>query len=445
MASGNLDEELSETVRKYPCLYDKSKKGHHDKNMVKNCWREVAEKIGLEDGDVAERLFTNLKKRYNKARKTADCGTGTSRKTAMSRKKKLEELNYLSWLTPYIQLRGTRTNFKAMVNSPHHSSGDMSSDESELVVKKAIDDEDGNELTKEQLSESDELQINLNSIIKDIDKGDDELLSPVSTSIASERTCGKQKYIETPTSNTKKNRKISETTGREKWHQKKERTIDDAQLSFFKTVEKSLNQPSTDSIDDPNDVFGRFIACELKQLSLREQRIAKHEMENVLFKIQMQSDCQSKQQNSQPIPAQYRSMPNQFHTLNNQNSYYSVPSNQNSSSHYNIPRSQQDTGLIHPFSIGALHQQYASSTHVQPPSCQQYTNSAQTFPASAQQYINSAHTYPVSTQQYPNSAQTVSPISKQYEGSTENFPPYSAQSNVNESEDMSHYSDETVY
>ena len=65
----------------------------------------------------------------------------------------------------------------------------------------------------------------------------------------------------------------------------KECAIDDAQLSFFKTVEKSLNEASKEAIgaiDDQNEVFGRFITC------VREQRVAKHEMENVLFKIQMQ-------------------------------------------------------------------------------------------------------------------------------------------------------------
>ena len=30
MASGNVEEILSETERQYPCLYDKSKIGHHD-------------------------------------------------------------------------------------------------------------------------------------------------------------------------------------------------------------------------------------------------------------------------------------------------------------------------------------------------------------------------------------------------------------------------------
>ena len=119
--------------------------------MIKNCWREIAEKIGLEDGDVAERLFTNLKKRYNKACSTANCGTGSSRKTGINKAKKLDGLSYLSWLTPYIQLRGTRTNFKAKVSSSPHSSEDMS-DESESVMTKPIEDEHDEQLEKQPLS-----------------------------------------------------------------------------------------------------------------------------------------------------------------------------------------------------------------------------------------------------------------------------------------------------
>ena len=35
-------EELSEAVRGYPCLYDKSKKEYKDKNVTENAWKEVA-------------------------------------------------------------------------------------------------------------------------------------------------------------------------------------------------------------------------------------------------------------------------------------------------------------------------------------------------------------------------------------------------------------------
>ena len=54
--SEGIDEMLSEAVREYPALYDKSKKGHHDRTVTKNCW-----KCHLEDDKEAVRLFGNLK------------------------------------------------------------------------------------------------------------------------------------------------------------------------------------------------------------------------------------------------------------------------------------------------------------------------------------------------------------------------------------------------
>ena len=39
------NEELVEVIRKYPCLYDKSKKEYKDKNITKNAWIEVADQL----------------------------------------------------------------------------------------------------------------------------------------------------------------------------------------------------------------------------------------------------------------------------------------------------------------------------------------------------------------------------------------------------------------
>ena len=39
------NEELAETVWKFPCLYDKPKKEYKDKNAVQNAWKEVADQL----------------------------------------------------------------------------------------------------------------------------------------------------------------------------------------------------------------------------------------------------------------------------------------------------------------------------------------------------------------------------------------------------------------
>ena len=77
-------------------------------------------------------------------------------------------------------------------------------------------------------------------------------------------------------SKTTKTRKISETTGREKWNAKKDdNDIDKVQLSFFKTGEKSLaNENPTTDVMDSNDLFGKFIASELKGTTYKSSAIS---------------------------------------------------------------------------------------------------------------------------------------------------------------------------
>ena len=130
------DEKIAEAVREYPCLYEKARKGHCDRDLVKNCWLKVAEKCGFEDEEEAKRLFNNLKKRYNKARNESTCASGSGRKDAIIKKKKFEEYSYLSWLQPFIKLRSTQTNLQPTQTSVNSSEGDdvISSDESEAIV-----------------------------------------------------------------------------------------------------------------------------------------------------------------------------------------------------------------------------------------------------------------------------------------------------------------------
>ena len=44
------DELLTEEVRKYPCLYDKSDKGCKERDRTSNAWRAVDLALGYEEG-----------------------------------------------------------------------------------------------------------------------------------------------------------------------------------------------------------------------------------------------------------------------------------------------------------------------------------------------------------------------------------------------------------
>ena len=45
------EERLAETVKAFPCLYDETKKGYKEKDVVTNAWNSVANQLDfIEDG-----------------------------------------------------------------------------------------------------------------------------------------------------------------------------------------------------------------------------------------------------------------------------------------------------------------------------------------------------------------------------------------------------------
>ena len=42
------------------------RKGHKDQKMVANAWQNVVKECELKDASTAQRIFENLKKRFNK-------------------------------------------------------------------------------------------------------------------------------------------------------------------------------------------------------------------------------------------------------------------------------------------------------------------------------------------------------------------------------------------
>ena len=49
-SSVSFDERLSDSVRKYPILYDKSLKDFKDKHKKNNAWSKVAKELGVSSG-----------------------------------------------------------------------------------------------------------------------------------------------------------------------------------------------------------------------------------------------------------------------------------------------------------------------------------------------------------------------------------------------------------
>ena len=62
------DEKMAIIMEKYPTLYSKADPGHKDKTLNNNVWKSAAQEMGV-DVVTIQRLFKNLKKRYNERRR----------------------------------------------------------------------------------------------------------------------------------------------------------------------------------------------------------------------------------------------------------------------------------------------------------------------------------------------------------------------------------------
>ena len=64
-------EKLAENIQNFPVIFYKMDKSHKEKDVVENAWRAVVENVDfVESSKEAKTIFDNLKKRYNKKKKT---------------------------------------------------------------------------------------------------------------------------------------------------------------------------------------------------------------------------------------------------------------------------------------------------------------------------------------------------------------------------------------
>ena len=112
MAPFKRYEQLSELVKMYPCLYNKQDKKIKKEEVKQRAWREIAKELDLENGKVGEQLWNNLKKLLSKQRtklKEVDV-SGAAASSVNKARKALEELNYFSWLFPFVKVRKRNSN-----------------------------------------------------------------------------------------------------------------------------------------------------------------------------------------------------------------------------------------------------------------------------------------------------------------------------------------------
>lgn len=267
MAPFKNHERLSELVKMYPCLYNKQEKEFKKEEVKQRAWKEIAEEIGLENGKAAEQQWKNLKKLLSKRRmrlKEVDV-SGAAAGPVNKARRALEELNYLSWLFPFVKVRTTKSNISS--------------------AKEDEEDEDFDE----NLNNVDQNEADTNNECDDINEEMEATNESAAENSLQTRAVGnaEEEERDTPRLKRKLTGKVDKVSKVKVQTNKREKTdIEKEELKALQVINKLA---SAEENKGECEIFGELIAAELKTLDQRKLFLAKHEIQNVIFKIRMQA------------------------------------------------------------------------------------------------------------------------------------------------------------
>eukprot|EP00794_Sanderia_malayensis_P015532 gene15532-17117_t len=106
------------------------------------------------------------------------------------------------------------------------------------------------------------------------------------------------------------NSSISEVTGRTKW-QKEKPDLDRIELQFSKKMDKVIVSPEEKEKKEDRDIFGMLVAAEIMKLNTYNRVIAKYQIQNMIFQLQMTQ--QQQEQNQSQAEQEHNQQQQQFY------------------------------------------------------------------------------------------------------------------------------------
>ena len=307
-----FDERLGDAVRKYKCLYDKNDAGYKQVDtVVEAAWGEVAKDTGLANAETAKRLFCNLKKRFLKKRLAFRKANVRSRnKEALQRAKDaVDAYGFLTWLTPHIRLRETKSNIakRSQYNTYIESGGSYEDEELYLSEPGEVNQEDtfavgtfdhldGMDGETDYRNSPDDASWSMPTFVpaKERQSSSSSSVNHASGQHSSvhgypKRTTPVTSHVQVPISQPM-------ITKDRPW--KKEKEKDDGGGGFDHHYSHDtpckpqphpppLSDDGTGSPDDDCDLFGKLISAELRPLDPRTKTILKHKIQTLVFEAKI--------------------------------------------------------------------------------------------------------------------------------------------------------------
>ena len=235
--------------------------------------------------DTAQKLFENLKKRYSKRRqavlKASKSGSGRSDVATVN--DQLKDYEFLAWINPFIKTRRSKSNFAPLEEASSSNIGEGINDDDNEYVE---------EEEEEEVEQDDRDSLFDNS--PDLPKLENETNLPFNT----DSTTFSQSKLE-------KRKSVNHTTPPSRPKAKKASTKENKKDELLSTMSLLMKQriDKNASKNEEEDVFGGMISNELKKLPELLKVQAKHEINGVIFKYQMQNQQQkSYLTNQQNLP-----------------------------------------------------------------------------------------------------------------------------------------------
>ena len=232
------DKILTEEVRQYPCLYEKSSLDYKDTLIKNNAWAKMDEKSKKEvessrhDWEVLLDRCSRKRMRHNSLNVS-----GTGRDKIVQAEKSLEEYRFLQWYTAFIRQKKSKSNIPEVP---------VPAKDIDLELLENKEDCSRSEYEEDCEKEYTSLKETNSSSKK---------LSPASEAGKQSSSSGSKQMANINV--------LSEIT---------------AFLKF------KLNKSA--SVDSAGDLFGKMVAAESKQIPDERKRVIKPEMTTILYRYQ---------------------------------------------------------------------------------------------------------------------------------------------------------------
>ena len=257
------EEKLAICVQKYPALYNKVERSFHNKKEKANAWSKIAIELGMESGKEAKIMFTSLRTKYNRRKKNfKDVNrSGTSSNKLQKAEKDLNEYAFLFWLDNFIYERKGRSNL------PQEESIDCDENISMETLCELEDNTESFDKDEDAISTTDVQTVSTSQQLINQDSGNitpEDVVSVASDSVAKKHSTANKKP---------KSKKVKMGPPPTENSDMSEKLLD--------TLKETFNG------GDAEDVFGAYVASELRSLDARRNRIARLEISNTLNRLAM--------------------------------------------------------------------------------------------------------------------------------------------------------------